>query len=675
MDINALTGEKVKLISRHPQTFTSLLTLGQRGDFGSQRVDILLVPDGEGVPRQGDAAALVIGAVIGRVTANDGTFLGLAGQVAGSIADDLRLCLALGKDALPESLHGHNADFIPEYTGRRLDLERVFRGGHRRLRGRAHCGYHARLTGTDTGGQSAHSVYTNGAECCCGNGCACGGSDAGADGSRRSRPAIFRHARSQPGHSSCASGAEWVCRDRGCDRALNRGGDSRAVRREVIPGSAFTDTSGDILADRMHSLGRRLNDQRGLQCVLQIGGNALGIGFPTSRSHSLANTGGHVFTDTGKLQSVQELDDLLQIVVVLLCDFVPVLNGSNNLGHIGGDGCQCGRIEVQQHGLVEHALIGGLTANGSPELFDPVSEMKTILLPVPPREEQDQIVRYLDWQVSKINRLIAAKRKEIALLKEHRTAKINQAVTTGIHSDTQLAYTGYNWLPYAPANWKPVPAKALFRNVTELRRQDDSMLAVTQKYGLIEQTEYMRLEGRRIVLANDNLDKWLHTEPNDFIISLRSFQGGLEMCSKPGCVTWHYVVLRAQRDVSPDFYKWFFKSAAYVGALQKTSDFIRDGQDLRFSNFVKVGLFSIPMSEQCKIAEYLNREIPKYNAAIANLEEQIDLIAEYRTRLISDVVIGQMDVREIEVPEFEYVDEGDATDEQNKVETEDEEDG
>lgn len=183
------------------------------------------------------------------------------------------------------------------------------------------------------------------------------------------------------------------------------------------------------------------------------------------------------------------------------------------------------------------------------------SEMKTILLPVPPREEQDQIVRYLDWQVSKINRLIAAKRKQIALLKEHRTAKINQAVTTGIHCDTQLAYTGYNWLPYAPANWKPVPAKALFRNITELRRLDDSMLAATQKYGLIEQTEYMRLEERRIVLANDNLDKWLHTEPNDFIISLRSFQGGLEMCSKPGCVTWHYVVLRSQRNIYPDFYK------------------------------------------------------------------------------------------------------------------------
>ena len=283
------------------------------------------------------------------------------------------------------------------------------------------------------------------------------------------------------------------------------------------------------------------------------------------------------------------------------------------------------------------------------------SELLNIPIVLPPREEQDQIVHYLDWQVSKINRLIAAKRKEIALLKEHRTAKINQAVTTGIHCDTQLAYTGYNWLPYAPANWKPVPAKALFRNITELRRLDDSMLAATQKYGLIEQTEYMRLEGRRIVLANDNLDKWLHTEPNDFIISLRSFQGGLEMCSKPGCVTWHYVVLRSQRNIYPDFYKWFFKSAAYIGALQKTSDFIRDGQDLRFSNFVKVGLFIIPMDEQREIAEYLNREIPKYDVAISNLEKQIDQITELRTRLISDVVTGQVDMRDIKVPDDEYI--------------------
>lgn len=285
------------------------------------------------------------------------------------------------------------------------------------------------------------------------------------------------------------------------------------------------------------------------------------------------------------------------------------------------------------------------------------SEMKNILLPVPPRDEQDQIVRYLDWQVSKINRLIAAKRKQIELLKEHKEAFINTAVTRGIVGDIPLKESGMQWLPKIPAHWKPVPAKALFRNISELRHEDDPMLAATQKYGLIEQAEYMRRENRRIVLANDNLDKWLHVEPNDFIISLRSFQGGLEKCDKPGCVTWHYVVLRPQQYVYSPFYKWFFKSASYIGALQKTSDFIRDGQDLRFSNFIKVGLFVIPMAEQVEIADRLDSEIPKYQKAIDTLEKEIQQINEYRTRLISDAVTGQIDVRGIEIPDDERAEE------------------
>lgn len=284
-------------------------------------------------------------------------------------------------------------------------------------------------------------------------------------------------------------------------------------------------------------------------------------------------------------------------------------------------------------------------------------KLRDHLLPVPPRDEQDQIVRYLDWQVSKINRLIAAKRKQIELLKEHKEAFINTAVTRGVVDDIPLKESGMQWLPKIPAHWRPVPAKALFRNISELRRDNDPMFAATQKYGLIEQVEYMRRENRRIVLANDNLDKWLHVEPDDFIISLRSFQGGLEKCDKPGCVTWHYVVLRPQKYVYPPFYKWLFKSASYIGALQKTSDFIRDGQDLRYSNFVKVGLFVIPMTEQVQIADRLDSEIPKYQKAIESLEQEIQQIIEYRTRLISDVVTGQIDVRGIEVPDYEHCDE------------------
>lgn len=72
------------------------------------------------------------------------------------------------------------------------------------------------------------------------------------------------------------------------------------------------------------------------------------------------------------------------------------------------------------------------------------------------------------------------------------------------------------------------------------------------------------------------------------------------------------------------------------------------------------------MDEQREIAEYLNREISKYDVAISNLEKQIDQITELRTRLISDVVTGQIDVRGIEVPEFEYVGEADVAEEQDE---------
>ena len=290
-------------------------------------------------------------------------------------------------------------------------------------------------------------------------------------------------------------------------------------------------------------------------------------------------------------------------------------------------------------------------------------DIRNMRIPVPPLEEQDQIVRYLDWQVSKITKLITAKKKQIALLNEHRSVVLNTVVTRGLKSNRPLKRSGMKWLPQIPADWETIPAKALFSCMHDLRQESDEMMAATQKYGIIAQKKYMELEGRRIVLANDSLDKWLHVEPNDFIISLRSFQGGLEKCTETGCVTWHYVVLRPNSDVFPEFYRWFFKSSSYISALQHTSDFIRDGQDLRYSNFVKVRLLKIPLQEQVEISKYLEQTIPKYDNSIAGKEKEIAYLHELRTRLISDVVTGQINVRNVVIPEYESVEEDMSEDE------------
>lgn len=274
---------------------------------------------------------------------------------------------------------------------------------------------------------------------------------------------------------------------------------------------------------------------------------------------------------------------------------------------------------------------------------------------IPSKAEQDKIVEFLDWKVSCINRLLGKKRLEIRLLKERREAEINEAVTHGIKKQP-LVKSGMNWLPLIPQGWKTVPAKALFDHVVDLRHAGDEMLAATQKYGMIPQREYMELEGRRIVLATDNLDKWLHVEPDEFIISLRSFQGGLELCTRPGCVTWHYVVLRPRENVYVPYFKWLFKSASYIGALQRTSDFIRDGQDLRYSNFVKVRLMFIPMEEQREIADYLERTIPKFDALEQKLQREIELLREMKIRMISDVLTGAIDIRAVSIPYYQASD-------------------
>ena len=279
-------------------------------------------------------------------------------------------------------------------------------------------------------------------------------------------------------------------------------------------------------------------------------------------------------------------------------------------------------------------------------------DLLNLKLAVPPRKEQDQIVRYLDWQISRINHLIHGYQKQIKLLKERKSTLIDNAVTKGINPDTPMQHISGCWMGNIPAHWRLIPSKRVFVVGKERRREGDVSATASQKYGIISQEEYMRRENRRIVVANQGLDDWKHVEPGNFVISLRSFQGGIELCEITGCVTWHYIVLLPQEMVCTQYFKWLLKSKSYIKALQGTSEFIRDGQDLRYSNFVKVDLPLIPLEEQKAIAEYITTEVAEIDNALPVFQKEIELLREYRTRLISDVVTGQIDVRDVVVPEY-----------------------
>lgn len=273
-----------------------------------------------------------------------------------------------------------------------------------------------------------------------------------------------------------------------------------------------------------------------------------------------------------------------------------------------------------------------------------VSDLLNIPVCYPKMEEQIFLTNYLDTKCSEIDATVVDIQKEISLLEDYKKSVITEAVTKGLNPDAEMKDSGVKWLPKIPKHWKVIPSKYLFANSDIRRQTGDEQLTASQKYGIITQKDYTAKENAQIVLATQGLEKWKHVEPNDFIISLRSFQGGLEMSEITGCITWHYVVLKAQKEVCHKYYKWLFKSARYINALQGTCNFIRDGQDLRFSNFALVPLFELPLAEQQQIADFLDTKCSEIDAIIADKSASGAILTEYKKSLIYEYVTGKKEV-------------------------------
>ena len=198
--------------------------------------------------------------------------------------------------------------------------------------------------------------------------------------------------------------------------------------------------------------------------------------------------------------------------------------------------------------------------------------------------------------------------------------------------------SGIEWIGEIPEGWEVIPAKFLFKNSDIRRIADDEQLTSSQQFGIISQKDYTELTGSKVVLANKGLADWKHVEPFDFIISLRSFQGGLEMSEITGCITWHYIVLKPCHKICSYYYKWLFKSDSYIRALQRTCSFIRDGQDLRYSNFIQVPVFEPPLAEQEKIADYLNAECFRIDAMLTKTRSSIEEYKKLKQAVITQAV-------------------------------------
>jgi type I restriction enzyme S subunit len=265
-------------------------------------------------------------------------------------------------------------------------------------------------------------------------------------------------------------------------------------------------------------------------------------------------------------------------------------------------------------------------------------------IPFPPLPEQRAIAAFLDNKSAKIDQAVRIKEAQIKLLRERRQILIQQAVTRGLNPGAPMKDSGIDWIGEIPAHWKVWRSKFLFKQSKELARKNDIQLSATQSFGVISQEKFESLVGRRVVKISTNLDKRKHVELNDFVISMRSFQGGLERAYSMGCIRSSYVILRPAPEVNPDFFGYLLKTPRYIHALQITGNFIRDGQDLTFENFADVDLYVPPYQEQAEIADHIKRSCDRIDDAIEIKQDQIAKLKEYKNTLINAAVTGKIKV-------------------------------
>ena len=285
-----------------------------------------------------------------------------------------------------------------------------------------------------------------------------------------------------------------------------------------------------------------------------------------------------------------------------------------------------------------------------------IQRMKEIPFLLPPRPEQDQIVRFLDWKVSSINKLINIKCNEIKELGTLKQSMISYAITHGLTSNIPMKFSGIKWLGDIPAHWQIMKLRQILHPVSVKNCSELPLLSVVREQGVILRDVEDTESNHNFI--PDDLSGYKVVRKGQFAMNkMKAWQGSYGISGYTGIVSPAYSIF----DVTFEnlvYFHYAIRSKVYINFFAQASDGIRVGQwDLHMDKMKEIPFIVPPSDEQATIVEYIRRTLPKYDIAIEKLTEEVDVLEEYKAKLISDTVAGKIDVRGIEVPEYEFVEE------------------
>lgn len=274
------------------------------------------------------------------------------------------------------------------------------------------------------------------------------------------------------------------------------------------------------------------------------------------------------------------------------------------------------------------------------------SDFKRMPVFLPSLDEQAAIVRFLEHATHRLDKALRAKRKTIALLNEQKQAIIHRAVTRGLDPDVPLKDSGIPWLGQIPAHWEICRVKDQFLCLNPCRIPLSSVErgAMTfQQYdyygasGVIDKVEDFLFDDELLLIAEDGANLVLRNLPLAIIARGKFWVNNHAHILKPkGCNLEYMAGYMETLNYQP----WI------SGAAQPK---------LTKDRLMSIAIAVAPVTEQSAIVQHYTEQTQPLISTIKTTEREIDLLREYRTRLIADVVTGKLDVREAaaRLPEVE----------------------
>ena len=282
-------------------------------------------------------------------------------------------------------------------------------------------------------------------------------------------------------------------------------------------------------------------------------------------------------------------------------------------------------------------------------------QFRSIVVPVPPRDEQDQIVRFLDWKVSEINKLISIRRRQISELEELKRSRIGQLVM-GQSDIVSQRDTVVSWVKTIPTHWaeKALIQFAEEQQIKNIGMTENNLLSLS--YGKIINKDInttdgllpASFEGYQIVY-NGNVILRLTDLQNDH----KSLRTGL--ATQTGIITSAYTCLKARDGMLPEYLQLQLHIADLCKVFYGMGGGVR--QSIGFKDIRGLIIAVPPIDEQKQIIRLVHEVEEPIDSTIQKNRQIITMLEELKNGLISDVVTGKIDVRGIEIPEYEYVEE------------------